>query len=276
MLLQTLNILPWGLLGTLWRFWPVLIIVIGLGILLRRCNAWLVSLLVLAILGACLGVAIWQYGPSLSGGIVTKSYSEPLDGLEYARIEINFSAGNITIGSLPLSSPNFVEVDTKVRNDRKTINVDFHQQDGEGELYLSTVNQQFGGEVGIRWEIRFTKSIPLVININSAASNMELDLSELQTTKLRLDVDAGNYIVTTPSRVGTSDIEIEANAANIEVTIPDGVAAKIQGDTNLSVLDVDENRFPQQGDYYMSQDFVNAENRIELEISCNVGRVQVK
>ena len=61
-LLQTLDVLPWGLWGTLWRFWPVLIIIIGLGILLRRYNVWLVSLLVLAILGACLGIAVWQYG----------------------------------------------------------------------------------------------------------------------------------------------------------------------------------------------------------------------
>ena len=60
-LLQTLNVLPWGLWGTLWRYWPVLIIIIGLGILLRRYNAWLLSLLILAILGGCLGIAIWQY-----------------------------------------------------------------------------------------------------------------------------------------------------------------------------------------------------------------------
>jgi len=275
-LLQTLNILPWGLWGTLWRFWPVLIIVIGLSILLRHYNAWLVSLLVLAILGACLGIAIWQYSPSLSSGIVTKSYSEPLDSLERAQIEIDFSAGSITINSLPLGSPSLVEIDSEVRNSRKTISVDFHQQDGEGKLYLSTVNQRFWGEAGIRWEVRFAKNIPLVINIKSAASNMELDLSKLKVTELRLDVDAGNYKVTTPSKAGTSDIEIEANAANIEVTIPDGVTAKIQVDTNLSALDVDKSRFPQQGDYYMSPDFVSAENRVELEIDCNVGRVQVK
>jgi len=275
-LLQTFSVLRWGLWGTLWRFWPVLIIVIGLGILLRRYNAWLVSLLVLAILGTCLGIAIWQYSPSLSSGIVTRGYSEPLDGLERAQIEIDFSAGSVTIGGLPLGSLNFVEVDSEVRNSRKAINADFHQQDGEGELYLSTVNQRSWGGDGIGWEVRFTKSIPLVINIKSAASSMELDLSGLQATKLRLDVDAGNYVVTTPAKAGTSNIEIEANAANIEVTIPDGVAAKIQVDTNLSVLDVDENRFPQQGGYYMSQDFVSAENRVELEIDCDVGRVQVK
>jgi len=61
-LLQTTGFLPWGLWGTLWRFWPVLIIIIGVGILLRRYNVWLVSLLILVMFGACLGIAAWQYG----------------------------------------------------------------------------------------------------------------------------------------------------------------------------------------------------------------------
>lgn len=58
---QSLGVLPWGLWETLWRFWPVLIIIIGLGILLKRQNVWLVSILILALLFACLGIAYWQY-----------------------------------------------------------------------------------------------------------------------------------------------------------------------------------------------------------------------
>ena len=67
-LLQNFNVLPMGLWETLWRFWPVLIIIVGLGIILRRYNVWLVSLLILAILGACLGIAMWQYQPPLPAG----------------------------------------------------------------------------------------------------------------------------------------------------------------------------------------------------------------
>ena len=275
-LLQTLNVLPWGLWGTLWRFWPVLIIIIGLGILLRRYNAWLLSLLILVILGGCLGVAIWQYDPPLSVGMATKSYSEPLGDIEHAQIEIDFSAGSITIGSLPPGSLNFVEADSEIKNSRSAMNVDFHQQDSEGNLYLSTTNQQFRGEAGIRWEVSLTRNIPLAINIKSAASNMELDLSELKVTELRLDLDAGNCKVTMPSSAGTTHAYIKADVANVEVTIPDEVAAKIQVDADLSAFDLDNGRFPLQDDYYMSQDFVSAKNRVELEIDCDVGRVQVR
>ncbi|MFC2017501.1 LiaI-LiaF-like domain-containing protein [Chloroflexota bacterium] len=275
-LLQTLEVLPWGLWGTLWRFWPALIIIIGLGILLRGYNIWLVSLLVLAIFGACLGIAICQYEASTPPGMVTKSYSEPLGDIERGQIEIDFTAGSITMGSLPPTSPNFVEAGSRIRNGHKPMNVDFHQEDGEGKLYLSTANQRFLGEDGIKWEVRFAQNIPLAINIKSAVSNMELDLSELKVTEFRLDVDAGNCEVTMPSSAGTTHAYIKTDVANVEVAIPDEVAARIQVDIDLSVFDIDESRFSQQGDYYMSQDFDSAENRIELEIDCDVGRVRVR
>ncbi len=62
LLLQSLNVLRWGLWETLWRFWPVLLIITGLSIVLHRYNVWLISLLILAILSACLVIAIWQQG----------------------------------------------------------------------------------------------------------------------------------------------------------------------------------------------------------------------
>ncbi len=271
-LLQTLDILPWGLWGTLWRFWPVLIIIVGLGILLRRYNVWLASLLILAILGTSVSIAIWQYGSSPPSGMFTESYSEPLSGMERAQIEVDFTAGSITIGSLPSDSSNLVEADSEV------MNVDFYRQDDEGNLYLSTrqVNRQSWGEGGIRWEVNFTRSIPLTINIKSAASNMELNLSELKVTELQLDVDAANCELTLPSSAGTTHIYIEVDATNLEVTIPDGVAAKIRADVDLAVLNVDKNRFPEEGAYYMSRDFESAENRVELEIDCDIGRVEVR
>ena len=277
-LLQTLDVLPWGLWGTLWRFWPVLIIIIGLGILLRRYNVWLVSLLILAILCACLGIAIWQYGPSPPAGVVTESYSEPLGNIERAEIEVDFAGGSLTMLSLPSISPNFVEASSEVRNGIGGMRADFHRQDSEGKLYLTTeqVGRKLWREVGIRWEVRFTRNATLAFNISVAASNIALDFSELVVTQLRLDIDAGNCTVRMPASAGTTYAYIDAVAANVEVTIPEGVEARIRVDTDLCNLDIDESRFLKRGDYYVSQNFDIAENRIDLEINCDVGRVEIK
>ena len=275
-LLQTLNVLPWSLWGNLWRFWPVLIIVTGLNILLRRYNPWLVSVLILLLLFACLGIAIWQYGSSSPAGETTKSYSEPLGSLEHAQIQINFTAGSLTMDGLPASSPNLVEADSGTKNGN--MRADFRGQGSEGTLHLSTerVNRRFWNEAETNWEVGVTRNIPLTIDIKSAASNIHLDLSKLAVTELQMDIDAGNYRVNMPSSAGTTRAYIKADVANIEVSIPDGVAAKLKVDADLSAFEMDENRFPRKGDYYVSPDFESAENRVELELECDIGRVQVK
>lgn len=114
-LLQSLNVLPWGVWGTLWHFWPVLIIIAGLGILLRRYNIWLVSVLILALLFACLGIAIWRYGPSLPIGQVTKIYPEPLDSLSAAQTKIDFTAGSLIVSNL---TPDYLDLPVKRIDDQ--------------------------------------------------------------------------------------------------------------------------------------------------------------
>ncbi|MFC1965121.1 LiaI-LiaF-like domain-containing protein [Chloroflexota bacterium] len=275
LLFQTLNILPWGLWSTLWRFWPVLIIAIGLGILLRRYNPWLVSALILVLFLASLGIAIWQYGPSSLVEPTTRSYSESLGSLESARIEIDFTAGSLIVGSLHPSSPNFVEV-SETRNGDEGIRVNYRRQNGEGRLHLSTelVERHFWNETG--WVVKVTRNIPLTIDVKSAVGNLDLDLSELEVTELLMDVDAGNYTVKMPSSAGTTHAGIKADVANVELTIPGGVAARLKADVNLGTFEVDESRFPRKGDYYISEDFESAENRIDLEVDCDIGRVEVK
>ncbi|MBA7675020.1 hypothetical protein ES703_83248 [subsurface metagenome] len=79
-----------------------------------------------------------------------------------------------------------------------------------------------------------------------------------------------------PSSTGTTRACIKADIANVEVTIPRGVAARLKVDTDLSAFEIDESRFPREGDYYISPDFEGARNRLELELDCDIGRVQVK
>jgi Na+-translocating ferredoxin:NAD+ oxidoreductase RnfD subunit len=47
-------------LNTLWRFWPVILIITGVGVLLKHLNVWLVSIVLLVILFGCLWMAMLQ------------------------------------------------------------------------------------------------------------------------------------------------------------------------------------------------------------------------
>jgi hypothetical protein len=273
-LLQALDVIPWGVWGTLWRFWPVLIIIIGLNIILGRYNRWAVTILAFALLWVCLGIAYWQYQPAS----VVQSYSEPLANLERASIAVDFDGGSLSLGSLGNYSANLVEVESSSRGGDGGIEAVFQQQDGEGSLHLTarSISRFFWSGPYLDWQAMFTQKIPLTFDIKSAASNISLDLSELLTPDVILELNAGSCQVTAPSSEGITHIKITANASNVEVTVPAGVAARISLDTNVSGIDIDKSRFPQSGDYYVSQDFGTNSRQVELEIKCNVGRVQVK
>lgn len=66
------------------------------------------------------------------------------------------------------------------------------------------------------------------------------------------------------------------DVSNLEIVIPEGVAVKIKADVYLSIFTIDTNRFPRQGDYYISPDYASATNRIELNILCDVSRLVIK
>ena len=273
-LLQNLKVLPWGLWGILWRFWPVVIITFGLGMLLRRFNPWLISGLVLLLFSLCLGVAIWQYGLS-PAPVASRSYTTPLGSLTSARVEIDFSAGSLTLGSLSPSSPNLVEAVSE-SEDGSNIQANLQSQGSEGKLRLTTekVNREFWSKTD--WKANFTRSIPLTMYLKSAVGDLDLNLSELAITDLQMDLNAGNCIVKMPSPADKTSVYINADVANLEITIPRGIATRIKAGVKLSNLQVDTFRFPKKGDYYVSDGFATAPNRLDIELNCNIGRVEVK
>ncbi len=160
-------------------------------------------------------------------------------------------------------------------SDRKA---NFRFEDGEGVLSLSMaqINRRPKDEAERGWDIRLARQLPFTLDVRLAVTDSRLDLRELVITELQMDVDLGNYIVETPSAAGTTQVQIKANLANLEITIPDGVAAKIKTNTSLTALEVDERRFPRKGDFYLSPDYENAGNRVALELDCSLGRVLVK
>jgi len=64
LLLNQAGRLPWTVWGTLWRFWPVILVLVGLEVLIGagRSTAWYIVGLVIAVvvLGGVIGYAIYR------------------------------------------------------------------------------------------------------------------------------------------------------------------------------------------------------------------------
>ncbi|MFH1382378.1 MAG: DUF5668 domain-containing protein [Chloroflexota bacterium] len=276
-LLQTLHVIPWGLWGTLWRYWPVVLIIVGLSILLRHHNIWLVSLLILAILFATVGLAYWQYHPGNLSGDVKLIATEPLDGIGQAQVNMDFKVGSLTVASLPSTSPNLVEVDSNV-NGNRGMAMHLSRDGDEATLSLSKteVDEQFGNGSGEKWQAKFNRSTPLTMKVDAAVGKGTFDLGQLQVPDLNMDLDVGDYNVTMPHPSGTATAFIKVNLSNLKITIPENVAVRIKAKMSLGGLTVDEQRFPKSGDYYVSPNYATALNRLDMEIDSSLSRVQIE
>jgi hypothetical protein len=276
LLLQTFNVLPWSLWGTLWRFWPAIIIIIGIGILLRHINPWLVSLITVVILGGCLGIAIWQHGTGeIPRNITTQNYEQTIDKLESAEVNIDFVAGRLTMGNITSGKPNLVEADTEVKNDIPSLAADFNRWGTEGVLYLDSINQQNWPNGSLTWNVNLSKEIPINLDIDSSASTLKLNLDNLDLSSINIDINAGICDLKLPLPNGTLDATVKVNAATLNITIPEGAAVKIQASSTIATLNV-SHRFTKSGNYYVTDNYDSASNRIELTIDTNVGTVSVK
>jgi hypothetical protein len=71
-------------------------------------------------------------------------------------------------------------------------------------------------------------------------------------------------------------VEIHAGAARVNIRVPQNVAARIQVQSGLSGINVDLNRFPHSGAFYLSPDYETAANRAEIHIETGVGSVDIR
>jgi hypothetical protein len=272
-LLQTLNVLPWGLWGILWRFWPAIIIVIGLAIILRHTSVLLISLITLVVFGGCIGIAVWQYNNDYGLNGSTEVQTRPIGNLEKADIVIDFTAGSLTAGSINSDSKELYNATVTARGSNSSMDANLDQHGGSGVVTMQSINQYWPGNMW--WDVDFTRDIPLLFDINSSASSTNLDLEKLNISGFNLTLNAGSSNISLPSPSGNVTGTISANAASVEITLPADAAVRIDASTSVGTFDI-PSRFTRNGDTYETANYSSAFNKWNLSINTSVGRVEVK
>ena len=276
LLLQNLGLLSWGLWGYLWRFWPILIIIIGVNIIFGRRLRWIATAISVLLIVLALGMAAWQAG-GLGSEVVQGQFSRPLENADSAAVDIKFGAGELTLKSLPQASTLLVAGETRGPEEAK-LSLQLDRYDRKAGLKLVYPEEgwyQIGAKPSLEWEVNLSPRLPLELNLDTGASTCLLDLSELKVRKLDLKGGAARLNLTMPKAAGQTETSIVAGAADITITIPAGVAAKVKH-TGISSLDIDEKRFPKVGDYNISPDYSTTTNRINIDLTAAAASIRVR
>lgn len=245
-LLDALNIINFNIWGL---FWPLLLILLGLQILMRsRTNR-------------------------------TANYQEhlaiPIKEIERAHVHINYGAGELVVNSNSppenLLEGDFGELDYDVK--KSADGADITLRSPSGEFFIWDWWREADGR---NWNFGLNNAIPLSLDVKSGASRTVLDLADLNVKELHLRTGASETIVTLPAHATHTRVTAKMGMASLNLNVPDGVAARIHTSGGLSDIRVDRKRFPRNGNKYESPDYKTADNKVDIDLTVGMGSARIR
>ncbi|HEX2185913.1 MAG TPA: DUF5668 domain-containing protein, partial [Chloroflexota bacterium] len=100
LLLNNLGVVPWDVWETLWRFWPLVLVLAGLELLLGNRGSALGLLIAAIVVVGSLAIVTQGGSGQHTGRGVSQTVTPSLQGATQADVSVNFGAGRLTLGAL--------------------------------------------------------------------------------------------------------------------------------------------------------------------------------
>jgi predicted membrane protein len=125
-------------------------------------------------------------------------------------------------------------------------------------------------------ELEMTRDVPLDLTLElGAVDATPLDFEDIKLEKLDLTLGAGRAEITLPDE-GVMDITISGVAGEVELEVPDDLAARIEATASVGNIDVDD-RFQLQDGVYVTEDYSDeAENRATIRVTTTAGNIVIR
>jgi len=235
-LLINLGLLSWTFWMDLGFWWPVLLVVLGIGVLFKRLVPF--SFVLLVSLLVILALSLTGWGSSLQHRFLgagptsrfVQSYALP-EGTTSARVIIDAGAVDLKMDG---ASSGLADVDLAYPTAWGAgLNVSSESQGG-GSVVLRVsqagVRTLIAPGTGTRlydWTVHLTNQVPVNLTLNAGAVKADLDLSQVKLEKFELRGGAGDVRVKFGRPEGKVPVSVDAAASHVVLVVPSGVPVRV-------------------------------------------------
>ena len=275
------------------RLWPLAVIALGVGLVVRRTRFAVAGTLAAAITGGLvLGGAVVA-APDLDAfcdgreGDAALTRNGVLAAGPTAAVDVAIDCGDLTITTVDGTAWELRSLDL---GDGSAV-----VRDGDDALEIRSPNRRWGGGMdryGDDWQLALPTGVRLALDaeVNAGhgrfdlldgdfervavevnAGDAWLDLGGSTVDELALDVHAGAATVVLPSSDLVGDVEVAAGS--IEICAPAGLGLRVRGDADLGSIDV--NGLVRVANAWETPDLSTAPYVAELSVSAQAGSVVV-
>lgn len=255
----------WALL---WRLWPLILILIGLRFLIRQSSLY--ALVVLLILGGVVLAAAYAPEPfrsRLRGDVLIQArqeLQEPLDNAQHFNFEVDSDTDRLQLSDLTGSRAYDLvvtqagSVREKVKRTDDQLRVQLGPRTNFANLWRHVKGQQT--------TLRVTREVPITLQLDSNATRNELDFTQLQLERAKLEVDDSSTDMIFGTKAVKAQVTIEADDTELRLHAPKNVGIEIVTDADLSSQNFERAGLVHEGTTYRSADFASQSRTLTLRL----------
>ena len=197
----------------LWRYWPVVLIVIGLAVIAARTPLAMVGTLAAGlVVGGLAGTLVsgWPDGLSLGcGGETPESVSADGGFESRGEVTLDLNCGDLAVstddGAAWSVAARYADVEPEISSDA-------------GSLHVRSRGGGFPGFDDSRqaWDVILPTDVELDLSVDANAASSALDLGGANLTSFQIDANAGEVTIRLPS-AAVEDLSVDANAGSISI-----------------------------------------------------------
>ncbi|HWQ83215.1 MAG TPA: hypothetical protein VN363_01535, partial [Anaerolineales bacterium] len=133
----------------------------------------------------------------------------------------------------------------------------------------------FGPDQALQWDFSLAPSIPLELILETGANEASADLTGLLVERLKLSSGASSTHIILPAAAGYTEVKVDSGVTSVRLTVPAEVAGRIRYAGGLSNLQIDKQRFIQNGNNYESADYSTAANKVDISIDTGMASIVI-
>ena len=220
-LLANLGLLAGVRWGDLFRLWPVLLVIAGVDIVLRRRSWILAAIADVAIIGAAVIYVVT--GPTTVAAPLSFASDVPRSDASELAVSVNYGGGAVRLagGAGELVSVRSSQQDVVQRVTRS------------GASAQVVISSESNGRItwdgrDRAWTVQIPSDMPTALTLNAGAGSYDMDLSQVQLTRATLNGGAASYVVALPQPRGDVPIHVSVGMSSLDLVIPPGVAYRIR------------------------------------------------
>jgi LiaI-LiaF-like transmembrane region len=275
----------------IWKYWPFLLILIGISLLIKSTfirgtiasiAAIIIGISLFAMLKSGWGFFQNDVFSGMHHGITIKGWDDN-DYKEKNFVEdfnnkiktasLNLKAGEGSFRISDTTASLFAAV-AKEYGDNFSLSSEIDSENAK--LTFGNDKKLFiFGRSKNKVDISLNKKPVWNLNFDIGAASSEFDLRSFKIKDVDINTGAASLKIYLGDLEDTTNVEIDAGASSIEISVPENSGCELKADVTLSSKRFD--RFNKIGDaLYRTENFDNASKKIFLKIDSGVSSVRIK